>query len=552
MGKLARSTMTKVPRGTSPIKTISTEPDTITYNGGAGFSRDVKSELFLLAVQNFVGEQTFYEKADQRDARFLTLMHQATAEDPQWTANFLYWLRGEGNMRSASIVGAVEYGRALKVRDHGGLEKRPGAVASPTARQVLDKVIQRADEPGEALGYWLATYGRPLPKWFKRGLGDAADRLYTPYNTFKYDGTGQPIRFGDVVQMTEAKTAQNRFKWQLDRKFGRAEGDYGIEMLQWRQKLDAVPVGERSAYLRHPDTLSPESFQKAGMTWESLSGWLQGPMDAMAWETIIPSMGYMALLRNLRNFDEAGVSDRVAQRVIAKLTDPEQVARSRQLPMRFLSAYRAAPSDRWKHPLAVAMDLSLVNVPKLGGKTLVLADMSTSMDAGFSKDGTLHRWDAAALFGIAFARAQGDTEVVAYSSTARYWGESDNPNPTPFVLRKGANVLSEVQRWRDEGYFLGGGTNTGGAVRAMFTLGGYSRILLLTDEQADRDQHTGRNVFEQVPTKVPCYTFNLAGYQAAHAPSSLTRITIGGLSDKAFTMMKVIETRARGRWPWEA
>jgi hypothetical protein len=47
----------------------------------------------------------------------------------------------------------------------------------------------------------------------------------------------------------------------------------------------------------------------AGVTWEALAGWLQGPMDKAAWEAIIPSMGVMALARNLRNFDEAGVSD---------------------------------------------------------------------------------------------------------------------------------------------------------------------------------------------------------------------------------------------------
>ena len=57
-------------------------------------------------------------------------------------------------------------------------------------------------------------------------------------------------------------------------------------------------------------------------------------------------MGYLALLRNLRNFDEAGVPTRWP-RGSRGGSDPAQVARSRLLPMRFLSAYRAAPSLRW-------------------------------------------------------------------------------------------------------------------------------------------------------------------------------------------------------------
>ncbi|MET9731017.1 TROVE domain-containing protein [Streptomyces sp. NPDC006458] len=79
------------------------------------------------------------------------------------------------------------------------------------------------------------------------------------------------------------------------------------------------------------------------MTWESLAGWLLGPMDAAAWEAIIRSMGLMALTRNLRNFDEAGVSDEAAEQVAARLADPEEVRRSRQFPYRFLSAYGRQP-----------------------------------------------------------------------------------------------------------------------------------------------------------------------------------------------------------------
>ena len=70
-------------------------------------------------------------------------------------------------------------------------------------------------------------------------------------------------------------------------------------------------------------------------------------------------MGYMALLRNLRGFDQVGVSDDVAATVAGRLADPEQVRRSRQFPFRFLAAYRATSSLRWSQSLERARQQAL-------------------------------------------------------------------------------------------------------------------------------------------------------------------------------------------------
>jgi hypothetical protein len=51
----------------------------------------------------------------------------------------------------------------------------------------VDSVLQRADEPGEALAYWTATYGRAIPKPVKHGIADAVGRLYTERSLLKYD-----------------------------------------------------------------------------------------------------------------------------------------------------------------------------------------------------------------------------------------------------------------------------------------------------------------------------------------------------------------------------
>jgi hypothetical protein len=86
--------------GRGPIVAEAT-PSGVTHEGGAGYAHDAKSELFLLAVANFVGENTFYEKASDRDARFAGLVHTVAVADPAWTTRFLAWLRTGANMRSA-------------------------------------------------------------------------------------------------------------------------------------------------------------------------------------------------------------------------------------------------------------------------------------------------------------------------------------------------------------------------------------------------------------------------------------------------------------------
>ncbi|MEU6249729.1 TROVE domain-containing protein [Glycomyces sp. NPDC047010] len=171
-------------------------------------------------------------------------------------------------------------------------------------------------------------------------------------------------------------------------------------------------------------------------------------------------MGYMACLRNLRNFDEVGVAEWAADLVIAKLADLEEVTKSRQLPMWFLSAYRAAPSLRWAYALERALDAYLVGVPERRGRTLDLVDTSGSMNAGFSRDGSLMRWDAATVFGPALARRCEHADVVSFSNN---WNGRDASKV--FQLKPGESLLRSIDRWKSDEFFIGGGTDTEQAVR---------------------------------------------------------------------------------------
>lgn len=536
MGKFNRVAGSLIGGPTSAV-TASPTRTTSTYEGAPAHARDVKGELFQLAVVNMVNEQTFYEEASARDTRYAQLVRRATLEDPDWTARLLVWLRTVANMRSAPLVGAAEFTRA---RLEAGL---PGA-----SRGVVSSVLQRADEPGELLSYWLARHGRNVPKPIKRGVADAATRLYTEYSLLKYDTASHALRFADVIELThpipKAPWQSALFTHALDRRHGRASRESIIGNL---------PMIARNAVLRgaviageYEDLLNAETLLNAGMTWEDALSLAGGHLDKRRlWEALIPSMGYMALLRNLRNFDEVGVSDVAAVHVMNKLMSPDEVARSRQLPYRFLSAYLAAPSDRWKHPLNVALEHSLASIPMLPGKTLVLVDTSASMRTPVSAKSQIRAVDAGALLGVALThrntppRGTSEVDLVGFAS-----GEFRHD------VYRGVAPLAEVKRFTDRVGEVGHGTDMFGALKRTFR--GHDRVFLISDMQTVAGPLAPReSIDDVVPRSVPIYGFNLGGYSnVPYAAGSPNRHEFGGLSDATLRAIPLLEAGNDAGWPF--
>lgn len=522
MAKFNRATAAAVGRGPVVSESVASGQ---TFEGAPGHRRDARSELFLLAVANMVGEDTFYERAHERDLRYRELVARLAVDDFDWLRGLLGWLRRDAGLRSASLAGALEAVRArLAARRHGG------------NRQLVASVLLRPDEPGEALAYWTGRYGRAVPKPVKRGIADAAVRLYTERSLLKYDTESRAFRFGDVLDLTHPVAADARqgllFRHALDRRHRRGDPvPEGLATLRARAALTRLAPEERRALLLRAD--AAERLAEAGMTWEAVAGWGQGLMDAAAWRAVLPSMGSMARLRNLRNFDEAGLSDEVAEQVAESLADPAEVARSRQLPMRYLAAHRAA-GPRWAPALERALQASLGNVPELPGRTLVLVDRSASMFFGLSGRSTLRAADAAAVFGAALALRAERADLVQFGTTHQ-----------PVHFRKGDPLLRVVERFGDLG-----GTNTAQAVRDHYR--GHDRVVIVTDEQAWQGD-PGADPTAAVPERVPVYTWNLAGYRYGHGPSGTgNRHVFAGLSDAAFGMVPLVEAGLAARWPWEA
>jgi hypothetical protein len=539
------------PRGPS-----TTTGRTTTYEGGIAFTRDTMSELALLAVTNMVGEDTFYESAADRDARFNGLVRSVAVGSGAQALAFATWLRGEGNMRSASITAAAEGVLARLAHAASGPQALPELnPALGINRKLTDAVLQRADEPGELLGYFATHYGQQderarngiapaprIPMPVKRGVADAVRRLYTERTYLKWNsGASKGFQFADIIEMVHPKPRDARqaalFSYILDRRHGR---DHKIPatlpLLRAHADLMHVPVADRREVLRRPD--AAEVLNRAGMTWESLAGWLQGPMDAEAWSAIIPSMGAMALVRNLRNFDEAGVPDSVAALVAAKLADPEEIARSRQFPYRYLSAYRMAPSLRWGYPLEQALALACANIPLLPGRTLVLVDTSSSMRGQVSDKSQIRHVDVGALFGVALAARGAQVDLVGYAN-----GTFVHP------LARGGSVLKQAEDFTKRIGEVGHGTETAPALRTRFAE--HDRVVVVTDGQAFYDW-SGVSVTDSIPADVPMFGVNTTGYaQTSLDLSRRNRYEIGGFSDRLFTMVDLLSRGRDAKWPWE-
>jgi hypothetical protein len=150
--------------------------------------------------------------------------------------------------------------------------------------------------------------------------------------------------------------------------------------------------------------------------------------------------------------DEALVRDAISVRRGAR----------RVLPFRYVAAARAAP--QFTDALDQSLSEAIAELPLLPGRTLVLVDVSGSMDAPLSARSDLTRADAAAALA---ALIHGD--VAAYSFSNRV---------VPVPERVGLAGVDNILRSQPHQ-----GTELGGAV-AWANAQPHDRLIVITDEQS--------------------------------------------------------------------
>ena len=203
-------------------------------------------------------------------------------------------------------------------------------------------------------------------------------------------------------------------------------------------------------------------------TWEvalSAAGRAEGAEKREVWERLLAErkLGALALLRNLRNLHGAGVSEELVLSALAALkTD-------RVLPFRFLAAARSVP--QWEQPLEAAMFRALEGrSARLAGHTVLLVDVSGSMESPISSRSEMRRTDAA--YGLAILLREIAEKVTIYS-----FSEAAKRVPS----RRGMALRDAIdQSQPHSGTYLGRSlAQVEADVRE-----GYDRVIVITDEQS--------------------------------------------------------------------
>lgn len=522
----------------APIAVASTEPTTTTYEGGPAWVLNPKSELFTLAVVNMVSEDTFYESGSKRDTRFVDLVHSVAMSDPSWVARLVPYLRNVAQMRSASVVVAAEYVRARHLAGSNW------PADAPVASDVVASACARADEPAELLGYWTHTYpGEKIPSALLKGMAKAAGKLYNQFSALKWDKASPGIGMGNVIELAHPKPVDDLqsdlFKFILDRHHHKSDAvapPASLDMVWKHRNLKEIPENQRRAFL---ETHGYQGLVEAGVTWEFLSSWLPANsdgvvMDAQAWESMIPHMGYMALMRNLRNFEKAGISKDAVAAVNERLADPEAVAKSRQFPYRFWSAIKNVTTNKFSAALDEALELSTANIPDFDGGTIVLVDVSGSMGAPVSRSSTIGMWEVAAVMAAAMSLHCERVKIVPFGTESALL----NVGPSWSALK----IVEEIQKVFSKGH-LGYGTNIFDAVSNFYD--GEKRVIVFTDMQTMDSYSRGLD-------KIPFLHFwDLSGHgRTPMRVGSGGRFQWAGFTDKMFANVNLIETVGHGTWPF--
>jgi hypothetical protein len=206
-------------------------------------------------------------------------------------------------------------------------------------------------------------------------------------------------------------------------------------------------------------------------TWEvalSAAGRGEGAEGAgkrEVWERLLAErkLGALALLRNLRNMHAACVSEELVLASLASLkTD-------RVLPFRFLAAARSAP--QWEQPLEDAMFRALDGrTARLAGHTVLLVDVSGSMEVALSSRSEMRRTDPA--YGLAILLREIAEKVTIYTF-------SNQAKLVP--SRRGMALRDALDRSQPHS-----GTYLGEALKQAEAdcRDGYDRIVVITDEQS--------------------------------------------------------------------
>lgn len=384
------------------IKTNIAPKAILTHEGAVAKHINAEQQLRRSVMANMLFEGEFYEDGQSIAARILETIPKVR---PEAVAAIAIEAREKMKLRHVPL---------LIVREMARLATHRGLVS-----KTLGRIIQRPDELSEFVAIYWKDKKQPLSAQVKRGLATAFQK-FDEYSLAKYNRDGA-VKLRDVLFLCHAKAKD-------------AE-----QAALWKKLVDGK--------LATPDT------------WEvTLSA---GTDKKEAWTRLMAEnkLGALAMLRNLRNMQQAGIPDSsIRASLLAMKTE-------RVLPFRFIAAARHAP--QFEPELETSMFKCIEDREKLKGVTILMVDVSGSMDAAISSKSDLNRLDAACGLAMLLREMCESVGFITFSDKVM-----NVPPRRGFALR---DVIVQSQPHSS--------TQLGASVRAALA-SEYDRLIVISDEQS--------------------------------------------------------------------
>jgi 60 kDa SS-A/Ro ribonucleoprotein len=476
-------------RFNSATPTLEARTKTTNKAGGEGYKSSPELELVSTMLTSFVQDK-FYESGKGTIDRLGSVLTQV---DPEFAAKAAIYARDEFNMRSVSHVAAGELATLVS--------------GEPWAKDFYEAIVVRPDDMTEITSYVQTKHGIRMTSAMKKGFA-AAFNKFDSYQLSRHRAEDKKVSLVDIANLSRPKPTNDKA---ADALHALVNGTLRQERT-FEAKLSAA--GQKAS--------TPEEKKAA---------------KAQAWGETVQTMGYMALLKNLRNIMQD--APEALDTAIARLTTKKAVENSRVLPLRFVLAYREieklAGHPRQRDVLRAiskAMDLAVANVPKFEGTTLVAFDVSASMRGGYygrnKGFADLPPSEIGALFSAILAKAN-DADFMTFDGSARY----HSINTLDSTMTIGEKV---------SGLCRGGTTNFASVFETANKK--YDRIIVLTDMQSwvDIDRRGSLRAYRQKFSANPhLYLFNLNDYGTLLFPENKV-YNVAGFSEKVFDVMHLLES----------
>lgn len=495
----------------------------VVVNAQGGQSIKLSPELEMIGLLATGLDGRFYEKESERETRLVSVIKSVGKKDPELVAKALVYARTVMGQRSVTHVGAVAAasvlaGDPIATRFYGKRDRKENRGG----------IVYRLDDILEILAYYfMRNPGKPLPNSMKRGFKLALEAADT-YELAKYQGSGKAVSLVDAVNLVHPKPSEKM--QEIFKKLMKGE------LKQFNTAEDKnTKAGQEVA-----EKVKTGKITKAQAEVEL------NEAKADNWKQLITegTLGYLALLRNLRNIVTVA-SDEVFAQALEMLVDEKRVRKSLVFPHQIDIAFEVLMTEdkvpqvrRTRLLTAVnkAYELAIPNLTELFtyGRTAVVIDTSGSMTSPVAMGKSRINSKAvekAALIGATLAKGIGaDMYHFSTSCTQLTYNPVDSVNTIKnFVVNRS----------------FGGGTSFESIFRALN--GKYDRVFVISDMQGADSilKNSTYQSYIRQNGQPYIYSIDLCGYGNTMFKQSDKLINLYGYSSDIYEMVKTAEIDPR-------